>query len=460
MSGYGLPSTNASVTQRRAAAPPPVPITDLGMWARLSSHLVLIALALITRVPLIGNFEGEPDTARYVTGLYLWSNGDRASPLGYAKTMSAGYCWLAAPLAALTHASVQNYSLMLSIVSLCGTLLMASAVYELSRFVTGDQLALLCSVLFLLSPAIWWMGIQGHPQALAVALAMLGLYAYVRAMVISRSWYWFAVAVVALTMSLLMKIDAILLFPAFFGLLVFRWPSDKMIAVPLLATVGLLGLASAGFLLTYSLILQTGVTQVQGATNRLMGMFLVIPSGSGILRQAAPIVLALGPVLFLFTAVGLVFLMRKHSGQQLSRWLVVFLTWFLPGSIVWFFIAGTNPRHVAVFTLVLIWAGVTGWVRAVGIRVTVAIALMVMLLNFWSIPANSDTSYLLSPNVPGGVRALRAREDEIRYVAATMANRGGTSCFLGTYTVPYFRVYLLQISQPLPSVTRPDTNAH
>jgi len=40
---------------------------------RLLQHAVLLALVLATRVPLLGNFAGEPDSSRYVTGLYLWA---------------------------------------------------------------------------------------------------------------------------------------------------------------------------------------------------------------------------------------------------------------------------------------------------------------------------------------------------------------------------------------------------
>ena len=172
----------------------------------------------------MGDFAGEPDSSRYVTGLYLWANGDHANPLVYARSMSAGYYWLGAQLAALTHSPVESYPLMLNILSLCATLLLVAVAYELSRSVVGDSAALLCTALFAISPAIWWMGIEPHPQAVSGALALAALCAFLRGAGMGRSagWGWLALSAVLLAAALLVKIDAVLFFPAFFGLLLFR----------------------------------------------------------------------------------------------------------------------------------------------------------------------------------------------------------------------------------------------
>lgn len=139
---------------------------------RFLQHGLLLALVLATRVPLLGNFAGEPDSSRYVTGLYLWANGDHANPLVYARSMSAGYYWLGAQLAVLTRTPVQSYPLMLSILSLCASVLLVATAYELSRSLIVDSAALISAALFAISPAIWWMGIEPHPQAVSGALAL------------------------------------------------------------------------------------------------------------------------------------------------------------------------------------------------------------------------------------------------------------------------------------------------
>jgi hypothetical protein len=427
------------ITDRQAAAP--------GLRGRLSRHGLLLALVLATRIPLISNFEGEPDSARYVTGLHLWVIGDRANPLVYARSMSAGYYWLGDQLARITHTSVQSYSLMLSIVSLCATVLLAAAVYELSRYVAGDDTALLCSLSFFISPAVWWMGIQPHPQALSAAFAVAALYAYLQGVVIARSALWSTISIALLTAALLVKIDAVLLFPVFIGLLLFRAGWDRGTLSRLLLTAAMLATASVAFLLVRTAIVRTGLHQLQTQTEESVREVLAIPSVTGAVKQALPIVLALGPALFLFAILGMLLAMRKFRGEHLSRWLLLLVTWSLPGWLFWFFIAGNNPRHVALFMLALLWVGITGWVAAYGYKTAATALVGAALLNFVSLPANSSTSHLLSPNVPGSARALRAREVQIRSLAEAIATQGGTGCFVGSYTIPYFRLYLLQASK-------------
>lgn len=417
-------------------------------YRRLSRHLFLLAVVLATRVPLIGNFEGEADSARYVTGLRFWVIGDRANPLIYAGSMSAGYYWLGAQLARITHSSIQNYSLLLSIVSLCATLLLTTLVYELSRYVVGDDSGLLCSLAFLISPAIWWIGIEAHPQALSAALTLAALYAYLRGMVMMRSTLWSVISVALLTAALLVKIDAVVLFPAFLGMLLYTADWNRQILRRLLLTLSMLAMASVAFLGVRAVIIGTGLHQVQTQTEESLRRSTVTLSVTYLIKQAVPIVLALGPVLFLFATVGVLLVTRKFSGEQRWRRLIWLITWCLPGWLFWLFIRGNSPRHVALLMLALLWVGISGWVTAFGYKTAAILLLGAVLLNFVvSLPANSaSASAFLSPNVPGSVRALRAKEMQIRSLATEIVNQGGTACFVGSYTVPYFMLYLQQIS--------------
>ncbi len=411
-------------------------------------HGLLFALVLATRVPLLSNYAGEPDSSRYVTGLYLWTNGDHANPLVYARSMSAGYYWLGSQLATLTHSPVQSYPLMLSILSLCATLLLVAAAFELSRSVVGDSSAFLCAALFAISPAIWWMGIEPHPQAVSGALALGALCAFERGAVIGRpaKWGWLAVSTALLAAALLVKIDAVLLFPAFFGLLLFHARCNRTCIAGLLRTAAVLFIALVAFLLVDGAILLGGPLDVQRPTRERLVEFLVMPSAAGAVRQAVPVVMAVGPVLFLFAIAGVILAMRSRRKEQRWRWLLLFICWCLPGWVFWFFISGNNPRHVAVSMLGLLWIGVAGWVAACGKKIAMAAGLIAVLLNLVAVPANSSASYLLSPNVPGSVRALRAKEAQIDSLAQTLAQQGGSACFVGTYTIPYFLEDLVQAS--------------
>ena len=418
---------------------------DASRGKRLLRHGLLFALALVTRVPLTGNFAGEPDSSRYVTGLYLWANGDRANPLVYARSMSAGYYWLGSELATLTHSPVQSYALMLSILSLCATLLLLAAAYELSRSAIGDNLALSCTALFAISPAIWWMGIEPHPQAVSGALALGALCAFHRGAIAQRSTRWLALSTALMTAALLLKIDAVLLFPAFFGLLLFHARWDRTCIAGLLRTAAMLFAALAAFLLIDGAILAGGPLQVQRPTRERLVEFFTIPFSAGAVRQVVPVAMALGPVLFALVVAGVFLALRRCRGEQRWRWLLLLACWCLPGWLFWFFIAGNNPRHVAVSMLGLLWIGVAGWVAACGKKIAMAAGWIAVLLNLISVPANSSASFLLSPNVPGSVRALRAKEAQIDSLAQTLSQRGGSACYVGTYTIPYFLQDLVQL---------------
>jgi hypothetical protein len=413
----------------------------------MSGHGLLLAFVLATRIPLIGKFEGQPDSSRYIIGLHLWVIGDRDNPLVYARALSAGYYWLGGQLARITHSSVQSYALMLSIVSLCASVLLAAAVYEIGRYVVGDGTGQICSLLFLVSPAIWWMGIQPHPQALSAALAVAALYAYLQGMVIARSALWIAISTALLTAGLLVKIDTVLLFPAFVGLLLFRARWDRDTVNRLLLTAAMLAAASMAFLFGRAAILGASLHQLQTQTTGSVRENLAAQTVLGAVKQAVPIVTALGPVLFLFAIIGVVLVTRAFSGEQLARWLLWILTWCLPGWVFWILIAGNEPRHVALFTLALLWMGIFGWVAAYGYKTAAIVAAVAVMLNFVSLPANSGL-LLMSPNVPGSARALRAKEIQMQSMANAITIQGGTGCYVGTYTIPYIRLYLLQANQP------------
>ncbi len=412
-------------------------------------HVLLIGFVLATRFPLVGNFEGEPDSCRYLTGLHLWVSGDRTNHLIYARAMSSGYYWLGAHLANAGHFSVQDYSLLLSIVSLCAALLLAPVVYGLSRWVTNDDTGFLCTLVFLTCPAVWWTGIEPHPQALSMLLGLFSLYGFYRGFVFASSWPWIVFSTLSLAAGLLVKIDTLLLYPGFYGLLLFRDGLGKHTIVRLTKATGILAAALALFLVGRTILLGADSHQIQTETNDVLRSFLILPVGLSIVKQAMPVVMAMGPLLFLFAVSGAGVFVWRASSEDRVRWLTLLGVWMLPGCLFWFFIMGNVPRHVAVFTLPLVWLALRGASHCFSHRVTALAVVAVVLLNFFSVPANSSPSHLLSPNVPTSAMFLREREKEIRAVAREAAERGGDACFLGSYTTAYFRFYLLQATADL-----------
>ena len=416
-----------------------------GVHSRWLPHIILTAFVAVTRLPLFGPFVGEPDSCRYLTGLYLWLAGDRGNHLIYAKAMSAGYYSLMGTLVRLSHAGVHQYALITNGVSICAALLTAPIIFELGRRLTDDRIAFLGSFLFLASPAVWWMGIQPHPQASSTLLCLLSLYACWRGLTETSGIAWRLLSVLSMVGALLMKIDAVLVIPAFYGLQLLCPETRKKRIVLFWTVTTMLCLAVATFLIVRPLILSMGIHQTWLETEEPLSFFLFMPKGLLVVRQALPVVMALGPATFLFVAIGVVLLTRAPRSGELLRWMILIGTWTLVGCGFWFFVAGNVPRHVAVFTLPLIWMGLAGWSQCFG-RHRIAftlVCILVPIINFFTVPPNSSNSHLLSPNVPESALMLRMRGNEIRAIARDVANQK-RACFIGTYTIPYLRYYLLE----------------
>ena len=76
----------------------------------------------------------------------------------------------------------------------------------------------------LLGPAWWWSGFHAHPQGLTLAVQLLSLIAFMEAWrrPARPSVAWLTLSVLLLTVSLVIKGDAILLAPAYLGLRLFQ----------------------------------------------------------------------------------------------------------------------------------------------------------------------------------------------------------------------------------------------
>jgi hypothetical protein len=424
------------------------PARRLPVWW---DHALLVGLVLLTRVPLWGSFAGEPDTARYVFGLRFWMEHGPEAPGIINRELSSGYYWLAAHLAALTGLDFADFPELLGAISLVAALLTAPALYYLGTRVVSRTAALMATIVLLLGPGWWWTGLQAHPQGLTLVLQLASMIAFMEAWrrtPARPSAVWLVASVVALTASLLVKSDAALLFPAYFGLRFFQRSTQQpparvdRLGWSVLVTAGVLAAAYGAFTVLHRLI--TGpVPAVADQATAHINRFLSIPRGSALLAQLAPMLFGPGPVIFL-VAIGAaaVFFVRGQTPARM-RWAILLATWSVPGYLFWLCIAGNNARHVLPFPIPIVWLALA-WLERGGVGRMVTIAAVAMLGNL-VVPANSGVSLYPSANVPQSAALMRERQDELRQVATRLlAGRADSACYVGRTTQDYVTHYLLE----------------
>ena len=424
-----------------------------GAWAERAWLDAVFAFLLValTRIPLWGNFNGEADTARYVFGLRFWTELGPATPVIINRDLSTGYYWLSARLAAIFDVPFSELSWLLGAISVVAALITAPALYYLGTFVVSRRAALVATIGLLLGPAWWWVGFQGHPQGLTLALQLLSLVGFMKAWsshVTRPSPAWLAISAALLTASLLVKTDAILLFPAYLGLRLFqragRSPETRgSLTLVLGAVAGVLGAAYAAFTVIHRLL--TGpLPGVAGEATTHIKRFLSPPDSLGeAVAQVAPILFAPGPAVMLLVSVAsAVFLWRARSTER-WRWLILIATWSVPGYLFWLAIAGNNARHVIPFAVPLFWLGFAA-LEQLGARPMVTIAAAALLGNL-VVPANSGLALYPSANVPASAGLMQERQQELRAaVGRLLAGDAPAVCYVGRTTQDYVAQYVLE----------------
>jgi hypothetical protein len=218
--------------------------------------------------------------------------------------------------------------------SLVAALVTAPALYYLGTLLVPRAAALAATAVLLLGPGWWWAGLQAHPQGLTLALQLLSMIAFLEAWrrtPTRASAAWLAVSAAILTASLLVKSDAALLFPAYFGLRLFQRSvqaeTGRVESPRRSVLLGAVVLAAAygGFMVLHRLI--TGpVAAVADQATAHITRFLALPRGGELLGQIAPIVFAPGPVAFVGAlAVAVVFFARAQPAAR-RRWAVLIAT--------------------------------------------------------------------------------------------------------------------------------------
>ncbi|MGH9491399.1 MAG: glycosyltransferase family 39 protein [Terriglobales bacterium] len=446
---------NAAPQRSRAAQP-----------ARAQAWILALGvagLAAATRFPLIANVPGEADSARFLIGLEQWRRFGPRGHFIYGVVFSPGYYWLAAHWMRWWGEPLARAGVALAWLSALAAVLSAPLIYYLGRRCLPARAAAATAAVFLLTPGYWWLGIEAHPQQLSIllllaALALVG-WGLERRRPRARMGTLVAAAVVW-ALALLVKSDAVLLAPALVVLAITAgrgvraWPARALAGTAVAA--GGAGL----FVLLRQALLGASVGAAQATAGRVLAQFWAWPGPRAAARQAAPILFAAGPVIWLWVLAGgaLAWAAARRRGSArgfaarrgLGPLGLLAAAWALPLYGFWWLIRGNNARHVALAILPLLWLAGWGWeawfrrrLLPAG-RLALLTGLMVLalvVLNAEAVPASSNITLFPSGNVPASAAMLRAKETVMRGWAARIEQSDG--CYFGRYTPPYLIADLL-----------------
>jgi hypothetical protein len=417
----------------------------------LGAVLVLTGWVAVTRLALIGAMPGEPDSALFPVGLWRWVTAGPLATRVYDRAFSPGYYWLAALMARWGHIRVENYIVLLNAISFIAALAMAPLAYQAARAYLPALPAFWASWLWLLSPAVWWLGMEAHPQALAITLALGAVVLHRRAVELGGAW-WLTVFG-TLTAAWLVRCDVVFLYGAF--LLPFtvtdvyrrRVAADGRVWI----TLATLGASGASFFLLRRAMLGNW----RAASGAEPGTLRQITNYFGqlaIAHQALPFLTAGGVAATLLAVAGVVWLPRGEH----RRWLAIIVLWSAPAALFWIIVRGNNVRHVALCTLPLLWAGAAGWERwrlarwrthwhPVATVAVVAAALDCL------VPVSANLTLYPSGNVPAAAWALHREEDSMLSLARQLTRAPVGRCYLGSYTSAYmlYNVVALWAAEPV-----------
>lgn len=413
--------------------------------------LLLAGMVAVSRLAIVAALPGEQDSALFTVGLWRWLHAGPQASLIYDRQFSPGYYWLGARLATLLHSSLLHYIGLLNGVSVLAAIASAPLVYRLARGWLTPVPAFWASLLWLLSPAVWWTGIEPHPQALAMLLTLAALVVHRDcALRWNRTWAWAAFFLLVVA-ALLIRSDTVFFYGAFF------WPwiarKEKQ---PSRNTAGLT-----------AVLLGTAPLVFLGLRGVIVGAF-ADPSGVSDLARVAdywgqlslaaqilPYLTAAGLVATGFAVLGWLTLPARRR----LRWLVAMALWSAPGAAFWLVVRGNNVRHVALLLLPLLLAGADGWQRLRLPRFMreahpVAVVALAALLLDAVFPVSANITLYPSGDVPLSTRVLRRQERQLFALGAQLAAHPGGVCYLGSYTSPYVLLGALR-ALATPTVTAP-----
>lgn len=407
--------------------------------SRTTLHLGwLLLLVLLTRIPLLGI--AEPDSALFTTGARQWLAGGPQAASIYSAKACAFYYAAVTGLVHLLHLEARSCLELMSILSLVAGLGIVAFGYLIGRRFTGADPAFRAMLLFLVSPGLWWVTVEPHPQALSIAFALGAIWSFLRYLETRTSWYW-AGSAVSFGLAMAIKNDAVILPTCLLAVVCWVAPNWRSILQAILA-------GAAGAVLAMGL----GRLAVGDAAGSITGgkQALAIawrtPHLFDLVRDSAPIFFGIGIVTAIALGLAVIAGLRRDADRR--RWLTVLALWSLPGYLFWMFVAGNNIRHILVFGIPLFWLGAK-YLKARYVAACLVLSLL--------IPGNSNVFMYPSPNVPFSARLFARKQAQLRELAGQLAQQ--SSCVVGSYTNDYLVPMLLDKGGKIDSqVSRSDTS--
>ena len=161
-----------------------------------------MALVLVTRIPLLGI--AEPDSALFTIGAPQWLRDGPHAVAIYFATACAFYYALVTTIIRHLLLNAQKCSESMSVLSLAGGLGIALFGYLTGLRFVGPGAAFRAMLLFVLSPGLWWVTAEPHPQAISIALGFAAIWSFLRYLEERATWFYIGSIV---TFGLAMAID-------------------------------------------------------------------------------------------------------------------------------------------------------------------------------------------------------------------------------------------------------------
>ncbi len=384
---------------------------------------ILVCLVLITRIPLLGI--AEPDSALFATGARQWLGAGAHAVSIYSAKACAFYYVAVAILVHKAHLDTAFCATLMSVLSLAGGLVITIFGYLIGVQLVGARPAFRAMLLFAVSPGLWWVTVEPHPQAVSIAFGILGIWSFLRNL--KRRSIWSSVAsAIFFAFAIAVKNDAILMLPALLAIAFWVDPTWRS-AVKAVFTGG----AAALVALCLSRLAVNEVSGSVAGGREALATFWRIPTITDFVKDLAPIAFGIG--LVTAAVMGIAVLVGLFRDSERRRWAIMLALWSVPGYLFWVFIAGNNIRHVLAFGIPLFYFGAK---YLNGYHISACLALSFL------IPGNSNVFMFPSPNVPASAHLFAQKQEYLRSVADELSQQH--SCFVGSYTSDYLVTILLE----------------
>lgn len=229
------------------------PRTDLSsrvrpawLWALL---LVITGVTFATRY----NWPLTEDAVMYALDIMRLDRvGPSAWPVVFNSELSFGYYWLLLQLYRFWH-SPEQLVLILALVNVFSSAIVIGLLMHLAQRWFGYPVAFFAGLLLVLAPGFWQLSRYGHPTMPALA-AFLGALAALDRVVSDRQMHWMPAVLFVLMVigAYLLRLDVLLLAPAYLALVAWRGHDVRRQIAQVLA---LWGAAVVGYLAIRLLVL-------------------------------------------------------------------------------------------------------------------------------------------------------------------------------------------------------------